>query len=136
MRRLVAGDTWGVLTVVAEAGGEPYAGQVAVAEVIQRRARLRYASDGTIAGTVLFPHQFSCWNTEDENRIRVAMLDDQEPVVVACLEAWAEAQSGSDRSQGALCYLNPHTVRVPPPWVARCELVAEIGHHRFYRPLP
>lgn len=47
MTPLVPDDTWAILTIIGEAAGEPYVGQLAVAEVIRNRMRQRYASDGT-----------------------------------------------------------------------------------------
>lgn len=133
--RLVDDAIWGILTVLQEASSEPYSGKVAVAEVIQRRARERFFSDGTIPGTVLKPYQFSGWNSKDPNRIRVAKLDDSLPVVRDAIEAWHEAERGSDLTHGALLYYNPRIVPMPAwayPEVA--VQTAVIGSHQFYRP--
>lgn len=48
-----------VLTIYAEARGEPLEGKVAVAQVIANRAKLRGTS---MADECLRPKQFSCWN--------------------------------------------------------------------------
>jgi spore germination cell wall hydrolase CwlJ-like protein len=46
------------VAVLDEARGEIPEGRAAVAQVILNRMRLRYQSDGTIAGTVLHPEAF------------------------------------------------------------------------------
>ena len=54
------GDTDLALTCIAdEAANQPHEGRVAVAVVILNRLRLPYASDGTMAGTVLHKWAFS-----------------------------------------------------------------------------
>jgi len=127
--RVADDDAWGVMTVWIEARGEPYEGKVAVAEVILRRSRKGFMSDGTIPGTVLRPWQFSGWNTDDSNRIRAAKIDDGDPVVAECLKAWEEAKAGSNFSGGALHYFNPSVIE--PMWAKAARVVAEIGRHRF-----
>jgi len=54
------------LTLLGEARGEPIEGQVAVANVIMNRAKLRKQ---IIKVVCLSPKQFSCWNANDPNRI-------------------------------------------------------------------
>lgn len=132
-------EAWAVATIWAEARGEPQPGKVGVAEVIRNRAARHYSSDGTIAGTVLHPLQFSCWNTHDGNRLLAATIDSDDPVVVLCREAWAEAEAGSDFTLGALLYYNPQAPEIlrkgPPPWVRQCRETARLGRHRFLVPL-
>jgi len=130
--RLVPDNIWAILTIKAEAGGEPFAGKVGVAEVIRNRAAHQYNSDGTIPGTVLKRWQFSCWNTDDQNRIRVAMSDSEEFVVKDCAKAWQKALNGSNTVHGAVLYFNPGILARDPEWVAACEQVAQIGNHRFF----
>lgn len=134
MSRLVSDTTWAILTIYGEARGESRDGKIGVAEVIRNRTRKRYQSSGTVASTCLQPYQFSMWNTGDPNRRLAALADDTDGVVLACLEAWAAAQAGSDLTHGAVLYLNPHIVTNLPPWVHEAEQVAEIGSHTFYVP--
>lgn len=130
--RLVADDLWGIMTVAAEAAGEPFAGKVGVAEVIRNRLRVHHLGATTIAGVVLAPFQFSCWNTRDPNRLRVAVLDDTDPIARECLDAWNQAKAGSETVHGALFYVNP--ALASPEWVASMREVARIQHHVFYLP--
>jgi spore germination cell wall hydrolase CwlJ-like protein len=104
-----------------------------VAEVIRNRCRMHYASDGSVASTVLWPLQFSGWNAKDGNRIVSARLDDLDPVVVQCQEAWRMAQAGSNTVLNAVLYCND--ALVSPSWLARSRATAVIGHHTFYVPL-
>jgi len=135
---LIAPAALGIACLWAEARGEPHAGKVAVAEVVQRRARLRYSSRGTIASTVFWPYQFSCVNTLDPQRVRMFDLDTNDLVVQACQLAWYEAESGSNLSRGAVLY---HTIERPPgrkswppKWArsARVLEVVRIHRHVFY----
>ena len=130
--RLISNETWGVLTVVQEASNQPYEGQVGVAEVIQRRAGTKFMSDGTIVGTVLRPYQFSGWNTQDPNRVRVARMLDDDPVYLQCLAAWRDALGGVSVVPGAVFYYNASIVPTPPTWASTDKLVRIIGAHSFY----
>jgi len=53
------------LTLFGEARGEPVEGQIAVANVVLNRTRIRNMS---IRDICLQPKQFSCWNESDPNR--------------------------------------------------------------------
>jgi N-acetylmuramoyl-L-alanine amidase len=130
--RLVGDAAWAIMTIWQEARGESQAGKVAVAEVIRNRTEKLYTSDGTVAGTVLRKLQFSGWNTNDPNRTPSALLDDADPMVVACREAWITALAGSDTTLGSVLYCNLAIVR--PPWLAGCRETAVIGHHTFFVP--
>jgi spore germination cell wall hydrolase CwlJ-like protein len=55
------GSEAAILTIIYEAAGEPYAGQVAVGNTI----RTRMAERGQTAEQVVYArNQFSCWNTK------------------------------------------------------------------------
>lgn len=136
MPRLVPDWVWGVLTVWQEAQGEDFDSKVAVAEVILRRTRKKYMSDGTVAGTVLWPMQFSGWNAHDDTpqyreRVEAAKLDDANPVVKECIRAWQAAENGSDLTKGAVLYYNPKISN--PAWAKKCVETAVVGNHRFMK---
>jgi spore germination cell wall hydrolase CwlJ-like protein len=131
--RLLPEDALAVVTILQEAEGEVYLGKVAVAEVIRNRMRSRYSSDGTVAGTVLRPFQFSGWNANASNRVRCAQSDDGDAIVKDCAKAWGEAKGGTDIARGALLYLNP--ALAAPDWVSKSRHLIDIGHHSFYEPL-
>jgi N-acetylmuramoyl-L-alanine amidase len=131
--KLIPDYLWGVLTVWQEARGEPFAGKVAVAEVILRRTQKKFFSSGdSIASTCLWPLQFSGWNAKDPNRIKAAVLDTTDPDVQDCVKAWCEAADrGSNLVPDALHYYNANIVN--PPWAKDAEVVAVIGNHTFLR---
>lgn len=133
MSRLIFDRTWALCTLVGEAAAEPFAGQVAVAETIRNRGEQHYFSDGTVASTVLWPQQFSCWSTMTRNRIRLAQLEDDSPEIVAVAKAWDVAMSGSQTVAGSLLYY-AFKVIPAPSWVMSSDPIAELGGHRFYRP--
>lgn len=130
--RIVSDDAWGYMTVWQEARGEPFDGKVGVSEVIQRRARNRFMSDGSIAGTVLRPYQFSGWNTKDPNRIPVAKLTDNDLIVMDCIRAWEVAKGGSNLTGDAMHYYNKRLAN--PRWARGAVVTAEIGNHTFVIP--
>ena len=127
--RIVSDDIWGILTVYQEAAGETYLGKVAVAEVIFRRTAQKLSSDGTVASTVLWPKQFSGWNSTDPTRIKSAKLCYDSPKSQECLDAWQEAKQGSNYTKGALYYYNPKLAK--PVWAKKMKVIAEIGKHIF-----
>lgn len=132
--RLIPDDALAALTLWMEARGEGWVGLVAVAEVIRTRMRTRYASDGTVAGTVLRDRQFSCWNGGDPQRIVAVQLTADDPVYQRCLEAWQTACEGlTDYSRGADHYYAPASVDRVPFWHRDDKVVAEIEGHLFLK---
>jgi spore germination cell wall hydrolase CwlJ-like protein len=130
--RLIPDDTWGILTIWMEARGESYDGKVAVAEVIQKRTARKFFSDGTVAGTCLKDRQFSGWNNGDPNRIKAATLDDTDPVVNECINAWKEAKTGRNLTGTAVHYYNSSVCF--PIWAEGARVVTRIGAHTFVIP--
>lgn len=104
--------------VYAEARGEPYAGQVAVAAVVLNRLR-----DGrfpnTIAGVIYEPYAF-----ESVTNGQIWL----QPNATA-YQAAREALAGKDPSGGALFFWNPATAT--SPWVWTRKIIAVIGNHVF-----
>jgi len=136
MSRLVPDWVWAVMTIMQEAANQPFSTKLAVAEVIFRRTKKKYMSDGSVAGTVLWPLQFSGWNAIDDTpkyreRIECAKINADDPVVKDCLRAWYEAERGSDKSCGATHYANLSICN--PSWAADMEVSAVIGHHTFFK---
>lgn len=129
--RLVNDDVLGTIAVWQEAQGECFEGKVAVAEVIRRRTRRKYMSDGTIAGTIFRALQFSGFNSSSPIRARSFMLDGDDPVVRECAEAWRRSID-TNYSGGAVHYYAPRYCN--PVWARGAEVVAEIGQHRFVIP--
>ena len=135
MPLLIPEWVWGVNTVAQEASSEPFEGKVAVAEVIRNRTKTNFFSDGTVYSTVLWPYQFSGWNTKDPNRIRVAKMDLTHPMMIECIQAYEEAfVRNSNIVAGANLY-HAVTMKDYPPWTADLKVsrVKQVGRHIFYK---
>ena len=131
--RLISDTALAAITIWQEARGEAYEGKLAVAEVIRNRMKERYASDGTVAGTVLRPKQFSGWNGGDPNRIPSLKIDDGDEAAAGCIRAWKEAmEQNTYTAKGALLYYAP--ALAAPEWARGCTELARIGRHVFLRP--
>ncbi len=104
--------------VNAEARGEPYVGQVAVAAVIYNRL-VDSAFPKTIAGIIYQPRAFS---SVDDGQINLAPSS-------SAIKAAREAASGSDPSKGALFFFNPAKTSNKYIW-SRPQIV-KIGNHIF-----
>ena len=147
--RLIRDEALAALVIWQESRGESYAGKVGVAEVLLNRTVLKYMSDGTLAGTVLWKQQFSGMNAGDVNRIPSFKLDDQNSVVQECIRAWKDACAGSNRVHGAVHYLNVKLTKILrggtlPLWAAKpgapgelneALVLAVIENHTFIRAL-
>jgi N-acetylmuramoyl-L-alanine amidase len=130
--RLIDDDTLATMCVWAEARGESLAGKIAVAEVILRRTRKGYQSNGTMAGTIFKAKQFSWANESTAWRFSVFCLDSTSPQVKECREAWDYALGGSNLSKGAVLYYSD--IIAPPRWASAPGVheVAIHGRHHFF----
>jgi len=104
--------------VSAEARGEPFEGQVAVAAVVLNRMRDRRFPD-TVAGVVYQAHAF-------ESVTNGAIYAKPTP---SSMRAAAEALAGWDPTGGALFFWNP--VTAVSGWVRSRPVVKNIGRHSF-----
>jgi N-acetylmuramoyl-L-alanine amidase len=130
--RLVPDTAWAVMTIWQEARGESAAGKLAVARVIRNRMARHYFSDGTVTGTVLYPYQFSGWNSKEPNRLKAAVLDATALDVEACREAWDRSATDDAGIRGAVLYYAPLVVTETPAWAVPEKQVAVIGRHVFF----
>lgn len=132
---IISSDDLGTATVFGEAAGETPEGKSAVAFVIRERMRLKFFSDGTVAGTVLAPYQFSMWNTNERLRIRVCNTDPYDPAAVESRFAWQGSLSHPYLPPGTVMYFNPKAVAQRPDWADSPEFrfVRVIGNHHFYQ---
>ena len=145
------------LCAFQEADGEPDDGVAAVVKVCLNRTRLHYASDGTIAGTILRHDQFSWTEWSMVNRVyqrvaedpaqelsRVGQLLDVDEKAVA---QWARCNRIATAVQAAT-YAGPlfnqltdqvvlydNIALATPSWIASVRKVCVIGHHTFFAPL-
>ena len=134
--RLIDPDDLAVATILMEAESESYEGKLAVAQVIRNRMRLRYASDGTVASTVLWPLQFSCWNHNNTRRDDVCNYGLSDDRVLEAQRAWTESGHGGPLPFTAVLY---HTAARPtrdglwpPKWAENAKRETKIGAHVFY----
>ncbi len=104
--------------VYAEARGEPYTGQVAVASVVLNRVKSS-SFPNSVAGVVYQPGAFS---VVSDGQINLS------PNATA-KKATQDAINGWDPSYGAIYYFNPNTAT--SPWIWSRPLTVVIGNHRF-----
>lgn len=131
--RLLSDDHLGALTIFGEASGEPFKGKVAIGITIRNRMRHGYASDGTVAGTVLRAHQYSMWRYP---RPWILLADDEHESVRECVQAWEESEGSDLLPSDVVLYhtkATPKGVKTwPPAWADRVKFVRQIGRHLFY----
>lgn len=106
--------------VYAEARGEPYVGQVAVAAVILNRVQSP-SFPNTIYGVVYQPWAFTA--------VQDGQID-LEPNASA-YKAAQDALNGWDQTYGCIYYYNPITAT--SQWIFNREIVLTIGKHAFAR---
>lgn len=106
--------------VYAEARGEPYTGQVAVAAVVMNRVRSSKFPN-TIAGVIYQPLAFTAVADGQIN-----MSPNQ-----SAYNAARDALNGWDPTNGCLYYYNPATATSKWIWSLKVEL--RIGKHHFAR---
>ena len=111
------------MNIYHEARGEPFEGQIAVAEVVLERMQDQRWPE-TSCGVVWQPWQFS-WTHEYE------LKDMHAKGYKTALSAANLALTGTFWAQGADHY---HTIDImPPDWTDDMDVVAVIGNHIFYR---
>ena len=104
--------------VYAEARGEPYTGQVAVAAVVLNRVKSS-SFPNTIAGVIYQSGAFSVVNDGQINLTPNATAK----------KAAQDAINGWDPSYGAIYYFNPSTAT--NKWIWSRPMTVTIGRHRF-----
>ena len=104
--------------VYAEARGEPYTGQVAVAAVVLNRVKSA-SFPNTISGVVYQPYAFTSVNDGQIN-----LTPNQ-----SAYDAAKDAMNGWDPTYGCLYYFNPATAT--SKWIWSRQIVVKIGKHNF-----
>lgn len=106
--------------VYAEARGEPYAGQVAVAAVVLNRVRSSKFPN-TVSGVIYQKSAFTCVSDGQINYSPNA----------SATKAAQDALNGWDPTNGCLYYYNPATATSKWIWSLKVEIT--IGRHSFAR---
>ncbi|PRX29891.1 N-acetylmuramoyl-L-alanine amidase [Orenia metallireducens] len=115
--------TWLARAVHAEARGEPFEGQVAVASVVLNRVQSNKFPN-TIYSVI---HQKKQFSSVDDGQIYL-------PPNESSYKAAKEAFRGSDPTDGALYFYNPITANpVGRAWLETREKTIQIGSHVFAR---
>ena len=104
--------------VHAEARGEPYKGQVAVAAVVLNRVRSA-SFPNTISGVIYQKNAFTCVNNGSINNTPDS----------SCIRAALDALNGWDPTGGCLYYYNPKTA--VDDWIRTRTTKTVIGRHEF-----
>jgi N-acetylmuramoyl-L-alanine amidase len=120
-------------TVWAEARGEPYEGQLAVAHVLINRLNSntgQFRRDDTLATTCLRHLQFSAWNKGDDNFEKLQSIGVENGTFRLALRAVLEALDGPDMTAGATHY---HAASIFPSWAEGHEPSLVVGNHIFYQ---
>ena len=104
--------------VYAEARGETYKGQVAVAAVVLNRVRSS-SFPNTISGVIYQTNAFSCVNNGSINN-----TPDN-----SCIRAARDAMNGWDPTGGCLYYYNPKPAS--DNWIRSRTVKTVIGNHSF-----
>lgn len=117
-------------TLWQESRGEPIAGQKAVAHVIWNR--IRDGRWGPNAATVcLWRNQFSGWLSADPNFRQACILAEDDTTLDHMRQIFAQAESESDPTDGALYYYAA-SMKNPPEWSKAMTFKGQIGAHKFW----
>lgn len=104
--------------VYAEARGEPYTGQVAIAAVVLNRVKSP-SFPNTISGVIYQPWAFTAVN---DGQINLTPND-------TAYKAAQDALNGWDPTYGCIYYYNPATAT--SSWIWSRKIVIKIGKHNF-----
>lgn len=104
--------------VYAEARGEPYTGQVAVASVVLNRVKSS-SFPNSVAGVI---YQSGAFDVVSDGQINLTPNS-------TAKKAAQDAINGWDPSYGAIYYFNPNTAT--SKWIWSRPLTVVIGNHRF-----
>lgn len=104
--------------VYAEARGEPYTGQVAVASVVLNRVKSS-SFPNTVAGVI---YQSGAFSVVSDGQINLTPNE-------TARKAAQDAINGWDPSYGSIYYFNPKTAT--SSWIWSRPVTVVIGNHRF-----
>ncbi len=120
-------------TVYGEARGESFEGQKAVVHVILNRVAKQTWYGLTAYEVCHKPFQFSAWNPNDPNRIKLLELTYKSETLLGCLQAVCDATKehyrNNDSTNGSTHYVRKD---INPDWAKGKTPVITIENHKFY----
>ena len=125
------------MLLFGEARGEPTVAKLAVANVVRNRILAGRYGGADWPKVILHPLQFSCFNENDPNRIKVV-----EPLKWAKPDVWGEcleiAQSilygtAHDNTRRSTHYFDKSMDSKPPFWAKYFVHTLDLGDLHFYR---
>jgi len=128
------------LLIYGEARGEPVEGQIAVACVARNRVK-SFKWGGTWTAVILQPSQFSCFNKDDPNYVKLLRIAEgtfDEPLILKQTIWVAEGvlyDRCLDNTKGATHYVTETLYNSPekPLWINRLKVTVRIGSHVFMK---
>ena len=127
-------------TIYGEARGEytrrdgGLSALIAVANVVMNRVQRNTWYGKTIQDVCLKPYQFSCWNTNDPNRIVIQMADvNKDKVFQTCVDV-ATKVAGGEWPDLTMASDHYYAVWMPvaPSWALNQRPTVKIGCHVFF----
>ena len=118
-------------TIYGEARGDLELGQEAIACVVQNRINKPCWWGHDILSVCLKPYQFSCWNENDVNRLKIIQADlDKNWDHFLDIANRSVQQNLFDPTDGCDSYFD---ARINTPvWARNLKPHATIGHHVFF----
>jgi N-acetylmuramoyl-L-alanine amidase len=114
------------LCIWREARGEPLEGKLMVGQVVENRVNDRRWPD-TFESVILQKWQFSAFNPNDPNALKLPTKPDQE---------WLESLAAAShvvRYAPVTDANHYHVTGLHPKWEDPNKVVARVGHHVFYK---
>lgn len=121
-------------TAWGEARGEGSRGIQAVLNVIMNRVKAGSWYGATPKEVVLKKSQFSVWNPNDPNYLKILVVDEKDSSfkMAKALASLAYVGQLEDITNGATNYLALTSLSTVPSWAGAMQEVAVIGNHTFY----
>lgn len=119
------------MTVYMEGSGEPKEGQIAIAHVLLNRLKNPNRYGHSLAEVCLKALQFSCWNTLDPNRLRVARATEAQLAPFIAIVNDAIDGDTTDPTGGATHYV-ALSLQDKPSWTKQVAPTATIGGQEFF----
>lgn len=119
-------------TIWGEARSEGVNGMRGVGHVIMNRAKLNTWYGRTTKEVALKEYQFTAWNINDPNRVKMLNVTKDDPQFKQAIEIATNIINGvdDDLTGGATHY---HTKQINPYWASSMKELGTVGNHVYYR---